>query len=78
MEEEQQAIDPETTMILMGFGKYDLKDMLKWRGTDREGDLVNAAANWPARWRRLRICDPEQNNAMVEYSKFIKEILGEK
>lgn len=75
---EESKIDPEKEMILVGFGKHDLPDMLKWQGTDKESDLINAAAKWPPRWRRLAICTQEEVQNMATYGDIVTKALGGK
>ncbi len=63
--------------VLVGFGKHDLVDMITWAGTDKEKDLLLAPSKWPARWRRLEICDEAELQAMKSYIEFTTDKLNQ-
>lgn len=58
-------------MVVVGFGKNDLKDLLKLRGTDREEELINAPVTSPGRWRRASICTKEEIEAFKDFAIWI-------
>lgn len=64
-------------LILMGFGKHKLKDMLGWIGTDKEEDLLLAFKKWPAVWREERIADIEDIEYACRFLAFIQDTLRE-
>lgn len=70
--------DVSQELVLVGFGKHDLVDMIKWIGTDQERELFNAAGRWPARWRRYEICNLEELNAMKSFIEFTHQKLNMK
>jgi hypothetical protein len=69
--------DIEKEMVLVGFGKHDLTDMIKWIGTDREMELLIAPSKWPPRWRRMGICEDADLQAMKAYIEFTTERLND-
>lgn len=62
-------------MILVGFGKQDLKDMLYKIDTDEEDELIYAPTNSPPRFRRIGICSETEVNAFVTYTNWATEKL---
>ena len=56
----------------MGFGKYDLSEVLSWRGTQREEDAIMAATKWPPRYRRIEITVPEDIQRYTEYVEWLQ------
>ena len=46
----------EESMILVGFGKHDMVEVLSWRDTPQEEDAILAPTKWPSRYRREAIC----------------------
>lgn len=69
--------DIDNEMVLVGFGKYDLADMIKWIGTEREMELLIAPSKWPPRWRRMGICEDADLQAMKAYIEFTTERLND-
>ena len=65
-------------MVLVGFGKQDLKDILYKIGTDEEEELVYAPTRSPPRYRRKSICTTEDIEAFMTYGRFIQEKLRSK
>jgi len=65
-------------LILVGFGQFDLKDMMKWVNTDRENELIFAPDNHPPRYRAESSCSQEDLETFVQYvswaSNFLKKI----
>jgi hypothetical protein len=62
-------------MVLVGFGKRDLKDMLHKINTEEEEDLIRAPTKSPPRYRREAICSPEEIEAFMIYGRFVQEKL---
>jgi hypothetical protein len=63
---EKERQRKEKSLVLVGFGKHDLSEVLSWRGTPREEDAILAATKWPPRYRREAICEEEDvKNYMV-------------
>ena len=54
-------------MVLVGFGKIDLSDVLKMSETEVMDMLNNK--QWPPRYRRISICTDEE---VDNYSQFAK------
>jgi hypothetical protein len=80
MNESEPKAEPKDIneeLVLVGFGKHDLTEVVEWIGTHPEIAL-NAAALWPARWRRLGICGEEEIEAMKAYVEFTAEKLNKK
>ena len=49
---EREHLRRETSLVLVGFGKHDLSEVLTWRGTPKEEDAILAPTKWPPRYRR--------------------------
>jgi hypothetical protein len=71
-------------LVLVGFGKHKLADMMGWIDTDREMELLVAFKKWGPVYREQAACEPEDiqtavlflkylNDVIVEYNKFEKE-----
>jgi len=61
-------------MILVGFGKHDLKDLWANRNTlEGEALLYEAITvkHWPPRYRRLAICNTEEVTVFQEYLRWM-------
>lgn len=72
----EQPVDLDNELVLVGFGKHSIVDLVKRIGTDEEISVINAAAKWPARWRRMKICSDEELDAMKTYVEFTTEKLN--
>lgn len=66
-------MDEGKRLILVGFGKHDLSDVLSWRGTSREEDSILASTKWPPRYRREEICEPGDVERYKEYVEWISK-----
>jgi hypothetical protein len=64
--------EPEA-MVLMGFGKKDLKDLLELIGTPQENLLAEAPVRAPARWRRQEICSDEE---VADFRRYVNWVQG--
>jgi hypothetical protein len=72
---EQKDVEEERTpgLVLVGFGKHRLKDMLEWIGTDKEEDLLRAFKLWPPVWREERIVDEEEMEYACRFLAFLQD-----
>ncbi len=64
-------------LILVGFGKHELKDMLEWVDTDKEEDLISAFKKWPPVWRREGICSLAEIQVSLQYMTFLQDAVLE-
>lgn len=71
--EELEKIRKESTLILIGFGKNSLEEVLSWRGSIREEDAIMAAKKWPPVYRRESICEPGDVERYKEYVEWISK-----
>lgn len=69
---------PQEPLVLVGFGKHDLVDMLEWRGTVKEKDLYGAIYphHWPPRWRAQTSCSEAETQAFLEYLRWLENVKG--
>lgn len=70
--------EKQEPMVLVGFGKHELKDLLKLRGTPEEDTLLLAPVNWPARYKRESICDPDEIQDFLVFGTWMHERMKEK
>ncbi len=73
MNETKEKKERTPGLVLVGFGKHRLKDMLGWIGTDKEEDLLRAFTKWPPVWREERIIDEEDMEYACRYLAFIQD-----
>jgi hypothetical protein len=75
----EDEVEEERTpgLVLTGFGKHKLKDMLKWIGTDKEEDLLKAFRKWPPVWREERIADEEDIEYACRFLAFLQDAILE-
>ena len=64
-------------LVLVGFGKHKLQDMLDWIGTDKEEDLAKSFTKWPAVYRREEICSQDEIKACLQFLAFVQDLLME-
>lgn len=66
-------------LVLVGFGKYDLVDMVKKLNTDEEERVVTEPfqKGWPPRYRRASACTPEEVEAFRTYTTFMTNVMAE-
>lgn len=68
-------------LVLVGFGKHDLCDMLKWIGTEKETDLVEAVnpktKGWPPVYRRVDLCSEKEKVAFFLYYEWLTALVRE-
>jgi len=61
-------------LVLVGFGKHDLKDLWANKKTTEGAQLLIEAITirqWPPRYRRLSICTKEEVDLFQEYIRWI-------
>ncbi len=74
---EDEVEERQEGLILVGFGKHELKDMLEWAGTDKEDDLISAFKKWPQVWRREGICTLDEITTSLQYMAFLQDAVLE-
>ena len=62
-----------TDLILVGFGKHNLKDILSWMNTDREEELLTAFVKYPPVYRKVISCEPDEVEACFLYYEWLKK-----
>jgi len=69
----------ETTqgLVLTGFGKHKLGDMLTWIGTEKEEDLLSAFTKWPPVYREERSCSESDLKSACQFLAFIQDAILE-
>ncbi len=77
MREEKEDVNQEEQLILVGFGKNKLSDMLKWIDTDQEVDLIEAWKKWPPVWRRQEICSTGDIMACMQFLAYSHDLVAE-
>ncbi len=75
MNEDEEIEERAPGLVLTGFGKHKLKDMLEWIGTEKEEDLLRAFKLWPAVWREERIADEEDLEYACRYMAFCQDAI---
>jgi hypothetical protein len=65
-------------LILVGFGEDDLLDMLAWRDTERQEELLIAPTQRMPRFRHFDRCSEEEILAFVEYVSWASKQLEER
>jgi len=75
----EDEVEEERTpgLVLMGFGKHKLKDMLTWIGTDQEEDLLQAFTKWPPVYREERIAEKEDIEHACQFLAFLQDAILE-
>jgi hypothetical protein len=66
--------EPSEPMILVGFGKHDLKDLWDKKDTPEGEQMLMEAIpvkHWPPRYRRISICTQEEVNTFQEYLRWV-------
>lgn len=62
-------------MVLVGFGPHNLDDMLTWRETEKEQDLIFAPDKWAPRFRPEKSCSVKEFETFLEYVNWATELL---
>ncbi len=60
--------------VLVGFGDYSLIDLMKFKGSDQEENIVMAPFRGIARNRRLSICTEEEVSTFKAYAFWMKDL----
>ena len=70
-------VNKNEPMILVGFGKHDLGDLMKLIGTEEEEKLVLAPTkySWPPRYRRSSICTAIEMQTFKEYIEHMSQFI---
>jgi hypothetical protein len=65
------------SLILVGIGKFDLKDMLEKAASSLEGQRTLLEAfdrfHWPPRYRRVSACTDEEITTFSTYVNWVME-----
>lgn len=64
------AKKPVEAMVLVGFGKRNLTDLLEKLNTEEEEAMYVSLIDQPPRWRRESICSQEEIQAFVLFTKW--------
>lgn len=71
-------MEEKDNLVLVGFGKSHLIDMIEWIGDkEKEKILLEAPKNWPPVFRRQEICSQEEILAFLEYVGWLKGLIEE-
>lgn len=62
-------------MILVGFGPHNLGDMLTWRETEKEQDLIFAPDKWAPRFKVEKSCSVKEFETFLEYVNWATTLL---
>ena len=74
---EKNRPTPGQGLVLVGFGKYNLKEMLLWQDTPQEEKLVTAFKRWPPVYRREEICSQDDLTAACQYLVYLNDVILE-
>jgi len=77
LDENKEVEERTPGLVLTGFGKHKLKNMLEWIGTDKEIDLLTAFRKWPAVYREERIADEEDLEYACRFLAFLQDAVLE-
>lgn len=77
MNEDEPVEERTPGLVLVGFGKHKLKDMLGWIGTEQEEDLLSAFTRWPPVYREERIVDEEDLEYACRFLAFVQDAILE-
>ena len=64
-------------LVLTGFGKHKLGDILAWIGTEKEDDLLSAFTKWPPVYREESSCDKADIENACRFLAFIHDSIME-
>ena len=64
-------------LVLTGFGKHKLNDMLTWIGTEKEEDLLSAFTKWPPVYREEKSCSEAELKDAFQFLAFIQDAILE-
>ena len=77
MNDDEEVEEKVPGLVLTGFGKHKLKDMLGWIGTEKEEDLLQAFKKWPPVYREERIADEEDIEYACRFLAFLQDAILE-
>jgi len=77
VEADRNKPEPGQGLVLVGFGKHSLKDMMGWVDTEQEEDLAFAFKKWPPVYRREEICSEGDIKAACQYLAYLQDIILE-
>ena len=77
MTNNKDQVDQKEGLILVGFGKHKLEDMLKWQNTEQEEDLATAFRKWPPVYRREGICSRDEIMSSMQYLAYLQDVILE-
>ena len=66
-------------LVLVGFGKHDLSDMIDFIDTDNEERLVSEPfeKGWPPRYRRVSACSEQEVANFKKFTNFITQVVAQ-
>ena len=71
----------QESLILVGIGKYDLKELLEKAADSLEGQKILLEAfdrfHWPPRYRRASVCTEEEITSVLTYVNWVSSHLGD-
>jgi hypothetical protein len=71
-------MEEKDNLVLVGFGKSHLIDMIEWIGDkDKEKILLEAPMKQPPVYRRQEICSHEEILAFLEYAAWLRYLIEE-
>ena len=68
---------PKEGLVLVGFGKHKLKDMMEWIDTPKEIDLLTAFKKWPPVYREQTACELEDVQMAVDFMAYLTRVITE-
>ncbi len=72
-----ESEEDKESLVLVGFGDNNLKDMLEWAGTSKEMDLLTAFKRWPPVYRVEAACEPEDIQTACDYLAYLQDAVLE-
>jgi len=71
---ERKFLKRNEPLVLVGFGKYSLVDLMKFSETDPEGVIEAPGRGGIPRWRRVSVCTEEEISIFREYASWMAEV----
>ncbi len=68
---------PKDGLVLVGFGKDSLGEMLGWIDTPREMDLLTAFKKRPPVYREERNCSQEEIQHACDFLAYLQDVILE-
>lgn len=65
-------------LVLVGFGKFNLIDLWKFKDTDDEEKLITEPfeKGYPPRYRRASACTTEEIDTFKEFTNFVTNVVA--